>query len=301
MEFFEFASASVSLFFSYNSDYKTAFTYSMIIGALIFALVYVFKAFGLYTIACREGYKKKWMAFVPIFNSYYIGVLSSKNKIRNIEVKKFSLAQAIIEAVLCVLYIIYFVALYLMLYGGYATPRYDTNVTIYGDYQTYAGLTLSLNTPQSLSWAVWVLMYLQNYFIYWINLVYVFLDIMVLIAFFQTYSTSRYILLSLFAAIFSPLKGILIFVVRNNKGKSYMEYVREQREKQYRMYQDYNRRNMNNPYNYNPYSDRTYTPPQDNPYSQPKSDGAPDDPFSEFGNGSGSNTSGSDPFDDLKK
>lgn len=314
MEFFEFANSALYVFFASGyEDGVAAFSYAMLTGGLVFLIVYAFQAFALYTIAVREGYGKKWMAFVPVFNTYYVGVCAQKNKVRNVSVTKFSLAQAIVETVLVVLYVLYFVSAFLMFRGNYAVPvyeskpLYDNEILYFTGYNVWSADAM----PNGLLWARWMFLYMEDCFIFWLNLVYILLGVFVVIAFFQTYACRRYFLFSLLAVFFSPIKGILFFAVRNNKGKNYLEYVREQRARQYRMYQEYTRQNMNNPYNYNPYSGRNQPNPSDDPYrSAPQ--GA-EDPFSEFGDGNGnggnsadgnssgggSSYGGEDPFDEF--
>lgn len=318
MEFFEFANSALYLFFASGyEDSVAAFNYAMLTGGLVFLIVYAFQAFALYTIAVREGYGRKWMAFVPVFNTFYVGVCAQKNKVRNISVTKFSLAQAIVEAVLIVLYVLYFVSAILMFRGNYAVPVYEKVPRYNYDVLYFTGsFSYAANIPNDLLWARWIFHYMEDCFIFWLNLVYILLGVFVIIAFFQTYACRRYFLFSLLAVFLSPLKGILFFVVRNNKGKNYIEYVREQRARQYRMYQEYTRQNMNNPYNYNPYSGGNRPNPSDDPYrSGPQ--GA-EDPFSEFGgdknsgaggtadgnspnggNAGGGSYGGEDPFDEF--
>ena len=75
MDFFEYANIA--------SLFTNTFWVQLLIGGLCFALVFVFQGIALYTIASRYGYKNKWMAFLPFFNTYYIGVCAQKNKFYN--------------------------------------------------------------------------------------------------------------------------------------------------------------------------------------------------------------------------
>jgi hypothetical protein len=287
----------------------------MLIGGLCFALVYAFEAYALYVIAKRGGYGKRWMAFVPFINTYYIGVLSDKNKIFNFKAKTVSLVTAIIEGVYAALSIIFYIAMFTLALKGYLGISYATSSVGGQTVSIPEGFYISL-TPSNLVWAEWIAANFRTVFLSWIELVYIVFNIMLLILFFQTYASRHYIMFAIFSVLF-PVKGLLFFVVRNNRGRNYAEFVREQQARQYAMYQQYNRQNMNNPYNYNPYSGRTQPPPQGgNPYEQPRSSGAPSDPFDEFssngntsgnsgnsgnssGNTSNCNSSDNDPFGDL--
>lgn len=255
---------------------------SLIIAALCFAVVYIFQAVALYTIASREGYKSKWMAFVPFFNIYYIGVVSEKNKVFKTSAKSFSLALCFVELALVVLYAVYFASAGVIFAGGF----YEELI----EYTTFGGQQIevvigyrSVGVPQPLAWAGWFFDW-SDAIITCVELAYIVLNVFVLIAFFQTYSSRHYVLFALVSILF-PIKGIMFFVVRNNRARNYREYVREQQQRQFRMYQQYNRQNTTgNPYNYNPYTGQPINHEAGNPYQQP---------------GHGSGAPQSDPFDDF--
>lgn len=264
---------------------------SYLIGALCYAIVFIFSAVALFTIAVREGYKHKWMAFVPFFNTYYIGVCGQKNRCFNLDAKKVAMAAAILDFILVVGYSVYYIGNAMLASGGYLKASYNT---MYGfsfvEYEV-------LDVPQSLEWAKWCFYNLYDVFLWWLQLVYLFLYIMVLSCFFQTFAARRYFIFT-FTCIILPIQGILFFILRNNRGMNYRDYLRREQEKQYRMYQQYNRQNdpynnpYNNPYNRNPYS-RGYGEP---PYN---ANGGTDDPFADSGRGAGgSEGKGSDGSDD---
>lgn len=288
MDFFKYAQYA-SIFVS-NKTWWIPY----LVGGLCFLIVYVFQAVALYTIAKREGYKNKWMAFVPFFNTYFIGVCGQKNRnIRTVDTKTVALAAAILE--------MFLVAGFVTLYVGsaYVDPYWQPNGNTYTDMfgQTRDELSL-IGVPQDLNWALWFVN-IGVYILDIIELIYIFANILVLSSFFQTYATRRYFIFTLTSVLF-PIQGILFFVVRNNKGKNYRDYIRSEQERQYRMYQQYTRQNFDgNPYNQNPYSRSSGNPPYDGQSTPPPQQngqqsgyGAPEDPFSEFGNPNSRN----DPF-----
>jgi hypothetical protein len=271
----------------------------------------VFKALALYTIAKREGYDKKWMAFVPVLNTYYIGKVSDKNRIFNMPSKVVGLVAAILEGIIVVSYIIYLSALFVLADNG--CLGFSVYTMMGTQFSSVDGFEIGGTLTDDLNWAVIVFNFFDSLIVSIINLAYYAFEIMLLVVFFQTYSSRHYVMFTIFSIIF-PLSSILMFVVRNNSAKNYRQYIREQQERQYRAYQEYNRRNMNNPYNYNPYSGRTQPPPTGNPYEAPRPTSAPSDPFEDFGstnnnsnnskNSSNASSNGddntpSDPFGDL--
>ncbi len=297
MDFFEYASIAMQFV---NSD--TAYV-PYVVGGLCFLLVFVFQTIGLFTIARREKIKHGWMAFVPFLNLYFIGVCGSKNRVfKGVDTKIFALAAAILEALLVCGYIVDWTAVTLL---GNAGCIYEVAQDgIYGA----AGLTeyQLFNVPAELAWAAWCFEFLDTYILTAFNLVFLALEVFVFSAFFQTYAARRYFLFTLTSVLF-PVQGILIFIIRNNTGMNYREFVRREQERQYRMYQQYARQNPDAGfYDRNPYSGG-YDAPRGNGYNggndvgdgAPRGGSAADDPFAEFGgnNRNGNNGSGGDPFD----
>ncbi|MGN0818360.1 MAG: hypothetical protein ACI4L9_05255 [Candidatus Coproplasma sp.] len=307
MDFFEFTNFAAQ-FIRTNNDPFRGLWLSLLIGGLCYAIIYVFQAVALYTIASREGFKHKWMAFIPFFNTYYIGVLSEKNKIYNQPPRRVALVQAVLEVILVALFVLYYVCAGIIFAGGFYKSITESYV--------FGGTTIELlvgyevvGLPDQFYWIGWIFAYMQTYITSWLQLIYVLLNVFVLISFFQTYCCRRYVLFSLLS-VFLPVKGVLFFVVRNNRGMNYRDFIREQQQRQYRMYQEYNRQSGGNPYGYGPYSGQPYNR-TDNPYGGSGGSGSASDPFGEFGSSSGgssgsqssggSSASGADdPFDDFK-
>ena len=314
MEFFEIANIAEALF--YNDPYKHYLWAYLLIGALGFGILYTFQAFALYTIATRCGTERRWMSFVPLLNTYYIGVLADKNRIFNkVKPKYFSLAMAVLEGIYIVLGILYYMASFNIFVGGFAEPVYETVVSLGSTWQILNGYE-SVNLPANLLWLWWMAMSMPSALMYWVELAYRLLGVFVLVSFFRTYSSPRYVIFVIFSVLF-PIKGIFMFAVRNNKDKNYGEYLREQQMRQYRMYQQYMRDGQNggNYYNNNGYGGQygngansgyggQYN--QGNPYGQGGQRPTPEDPFDGLGGqdktgGAGGNGShgGDDPFSDL--
>ena len=132
-------------------------------------------------------------------------------------------------------------------------------------------------------------MYMDRYILRIVNLIFIILDMILLICFFQTYASRRYVLFAVTSILF-PIMGILFFIVRNNKGVTYKDFVRAEQAKQYEQYQQYRQQNYNNPYNQNN---------NQNPYNRNNNSQSGSDPFDGLGGTDGN--SGGDPFDDFDK
>lgn len=281
MDFFEYANLA-QMFLDYGDNVWIAY----LVGGLCFAVVFIFQAVALYTIAGREGYPNRWMAFVPFFNTYYIGVCAKKNRCFRLNTEMVSIVLASLEFVLVILNIISYVSVELLLANNCFT--YSTEV-MYGIEVSRPELITNL--PIRLGWAGWCYQYL-SYIVTPVNLIFLFIKVMVLSCFFQTYAARRYFLFTITSVLF-PIQGILFFVVRNNRGMNYGEYIRRQQEIQYRIYSQYRQ-------NYEPPRDDYNNPPYNNPPQPPQSpqdnnQGA-SDPFE----GLGEDKDNSDPFDEFK-
>ena len=128
-------------------------------------------------------------------------------------------------------------------------------------------------------------MYFNDFVLSILEIVFIVFKLLLLMAFFRTYSARQYILFSVVAAIL-PLQGILIYAVRNNKGMNYMDYLKKVRERNYRMYQQ----QYGNPYNQNPYSGG-YNGGYDNGYNNGY--------YGQNGQGNAQGSSAPDPFDEY--
>lgn len=293
MDFFEYASVAAM--------FVNTLWVQLLVGAVSFAIVFVFQAIALYTIARREGYKNKWMAFIPFANTYYIGVCAQKNKFHNIDARTLGLITAVFEFLLFAFYILYYVACYLVIDYEIAT---ETTTTVMGISRTFTEYSLE-GVPEKLAWAAWMYNYMYRYILRFVDLLFLLCQICLLMTFFQTYSCRRYVLFTVTSVLF-PIQGILFFVVRNNKALNYKEFLRSEQARVYRMYQQQQQQNFNrNPYSRNPYNQNPYTDSPNNDSTE-YGGSAPEDPFGDLGGsgGSGGNTDsrpddGGSPFDEL--
>ena len=297
MEFLVFARFFEAMYINQDA-YKNYLWLYLLLCGVCYLEVYAFEAVALYTIASRNGVGRKWMAFVPVVNTYYMGVLSQKNSVYRLKANHIGIVAAVCEGLCLALAVLSYVATFLIFCGGYAEPFYTT--------QIYGGLSIEIldgynlvGLPESLSWTVWVFNNLDFYITDWINIIYIIAEIMLLICFFQTYAAKNYLVFAIVSVLF-PIKGIFMFVTRNNKAVNYRDYIMERQQRQYRMYQEYMR---NNP---PPQGGHGYNR-QNSPYSNNSAgNSSSQDPFSEFGNGKsssgssgGGSASGEDPFDGL--
>ena len=131
----------------------------------------------------------------------------------------------------------------------------------------------------------------------WVDLIFLALQVFVLSAFFQTFAARRYFLFTITSVLF-PIQGILIFILRNNRGMNYREFMRREQERQYRVYQQYYRQNQgSDPYGQNGYQGGNYGDPYSGENSSYGGNSGSSDPFSDLGNSGGNKGGNDDPFD----
>ncbi|MCD8205161.1 MAG: hypothetical protein LUD29_00895 [Clostridia bacterium] len=277
----------ISYSFFYDSSDWTFFGVSLGVAVIGFLIMYGFRAYSMYVICVREGYKNKWMAFVPFLNTYYIGDVARKNKLFNANAKAFSIPTAALEFLMFVGYILLYVVEGILVAKGYIIDAGEAGYEVVAYAQ---------------DWMAWIYNYM-GIILSWVSLVYFVMFMFTLMPFFMTYSARRYAIMSLFGAFF-PISGALMFAVRNNRGMGYKEFMQGEQERMYRQYQQ--NQQSGNPYNYNPYSGRPTPPPgygENNGQTGQQSNSNPD-PFEDFDSGDpgSASTSGSygsmDPFSD---
>lgn len=275
-----------SIAVSQSFIYKDYYWLYLVLGGICFMVLYALQAVALYKIASQNGYEKRWMAFVPVLNTYYVGFVSSKNRVYNISSRTMGIIACVAEGIFVALSILVAVSTLILFGGGYASPIYDTQ-TYGGRYFDVLSGYLFEGVPQSLGWTIGVYEVLGGYVLGIVELCVLVTQVLLYITFFQTYVPRHYFLYTLISVLF-PVRGLMIFLSRNGKAVSYREYLTELQRSRYRMYQQYMRDGMS--------GDGNYQQGQNGPSGT----GSYDDPFSEYG---GSSTEGKDddPFEGLGK
>lgn len=219
-----------------------------VIMLAICAAVFILKGIGLHSLARRGGYKHAWFAYIPFFNNYLMAQLGGEVSFLGKKVKHLPLFFALSDALTCTAYALQVVSEFALCFGG-AEFEQELGVYVY--------MTLP---PDTLGWAYYmreVMLYLAPV----LFLVYSFLLIVVLFAFFRRYAAKNSMIFAI-ASVFVPVsQGILVFAVRKNMPVDYVAYMRSQREAQYRRYQAH--------YGQNPYAtNQRYGDPRNDPFSE---------------------------------
>ncbi|MBR6703595.1 MAG: hypothetical protein IKL76_03430, partial [Clostridia bacterium] len=228
---------------------------------------------GLSAMAKKRGLKKRWLAFIPFANIWYIGKIAGECNVFGQRMKRgglYTMLAQIFTTVLCGLTIA--VQVYLLVVEG--APEYDQ-----------FGFPFWINLT-GFSAVAYKFYGISQYILPIFQLVYEVFMLILLIALYKRYAHRNYFILSMLALFVPVSRFIVIFVLRNRNGIDYEAYMRARHEAYMRQQQQYGGYNpYYGGYNRNPYGN-PYNNPYGNPQNAPK---PPEDPFGEFGNASTQN------------
>ena len=244
----------------------------MLVGAIggvaIWLTLFILQGFGLSAMAKKRGLKKRWLAFIPFANIWYIGKIAGECNVFGQRMKRgglYTMLAQIFTTVLCGLTIA--VQVYLLVVEG--APEYDQ-----------FGFPFWINLT-GFSAVAYKFYGISQYILPIFQLVYEVFMLILLIALYKRYAHRNYFILSMLALFVPVSRFIVIFVLRNRNGIDYEAYMRARHEAYMRQQQQYGGYNpYYGGYNRNPYGN-PYNNPYGNPQNAPK---PPEDPFGEFGN-----------------
>lgn len=257
--------------------------WSLIGATTIWLALFILQGVGLSRMAKNRQIGKRWLAFIPFANLWYIGKLVGVCDVFGQKMKRaglYTMLSQIAITIFCAL--IVSAQIYLYQVGG--TPKFDQwNVP-------YWGLTGFAGTVERFYGN-------SDYILLIFELVYQILALILLLGLYKRYYPKNYTVLG-FLTLFVPLSRFIVaFALRNRKAIDYEAYMRARREAYIRQ-QQYYRNAYGNPYQ-NPYGNPYGRPyhtggnPQ-SPYGGQNSQNV-EEPFSEFS----SERNQESPFEDF--
>lgn len=280
MELYQLYNAATLIFALFVGTEATALTGGLIVGASVWAALFLLQGFGLYKMAKNRGLKRKGLAFIPFANVWYIGKLAGDCNVFGQRMKRaglYTMIAQIVSTLLCGVAI----AMELYLYIVEGAPQYD-DLGVF--WINLTGFSATAEKIYAIS----------GYVLPIFQLVYEILMLILLFGLYKKYYPKNYMFLGILS-LFIPLsRFIVIFVLRNRKAIDYEAYMQARRDAYMRQQQQYYN-TYGNPYGgYRSYGD----PYNQNGYNQPQRP-EPEDPFTEFGGKKeGADTNG--PFDDFE-
>ena len=234
---------------------------TFIIGGVLYLACLVFGGIGLFVMARRAGIGGRWQAFVPVVNTMYTGKLAGDSNLFGKRVKRAGLYAMIAELTYAAMYVFYLVLIVTL-------DPYYTKVSTSGIYDIYD----YANVPEGLMWMRRAVDVCEP-IMYVLLLAQVFAFVTLYVAFFRKYYARSPLLMTVISVIL-PLRGFVLFAVRNNTPVDYEAYLRE-RYGRYQAPPDGGSRPPEQP---DPFGDFSSSPGG----SSGSSSGAGEDPFSEF-------------------
>lgn len=264
-------------------------------GGLLWLALFVLQGIGLYTMAKKRGMAKRYLAFVPFANIWYMGKLAGECKVFGRKMKRAGTYAMIAQIVTTLLSCAALAAeLYLYLRHGDPIVPEDPLASPYWGLTGFSGKVESFYDY-------------SGFFISIFQLIFRLLMLIILLSLYKQYAPKNYFTLSVLAFFVPSARLVTAFCLKNRTAIDYEAYMRARHEAYMRRQQQYYNQ-YGNPYN-RPYGGG-YNNPYANPYQQnpdPQSQAKkPDDPFEEFSssngepkNGTGNgNGDGSDGFFD---
>ncbi len=290
-----FTVAEVSTAAEYLEVLLRIFYISVGVAGGVYLVCLILGGVGMHAMAKKVGMKHSWLAFLPFANTYYAGKLAGETRVFGQKMKRVGLYAMLAEICYVVLGgFSLFVQAELMYHPEY----FVDNVNSQGQYLIPPYVIDSDVIPMALRWLVTaniVLDVVES--ISYIAMLFFFC--VLFYAFFRKYYARGPFLMTFMCAVL-PLRGFVIFAVRNNTPVDYNAYMRRKME-------EYRRQQGGG---YGPYTGGGY-----DAYGNPASGGrGDDDPFSDFkgppssdggssspdgGSDSGSSGSKDDPFPDF--
>ncbi len=284
MEFFEWTSAAQSLMlqlFQIGGTLEEAiaqvylfYEICLSVAGGLYVICLVFGGIGMHAMAKKQGMKHSFLGFLPFANTYYAGKLAGEANFFGQKMKRAGLYAMLVEIA------------YVAMNALYLT----SNMCLLPYHVEYKENDLRLMKldpsliPDNMLW-MYDGMRWFSLLAYLLSFVEIILFCVVFNALYRKYYARGPFLMTFLSAVL-PLRGFVLFAVRNNAPVDYNEYMRRRAE-------DFARRSAGYGDGYgSPYGGANGGAPNGNPPA--------DDPFSDFGGGSGgSGGNNGDPFEEF--
>lgn len=276
----------------YIGSYRNVMLISVAVAAAVYLVCLILGGIGMHVMAKKRNMKHSFLAFLPFANTYYAGKLAGDCKIFGKKVKHMGLITMLAEIV----YVAASVFSLVMFFGVLRPEHYEVVLSSSGAFD---GAKFQINKmPVALRWMVsakTVSEILTSVF----SFVLFFCMVVLFNSFYRKYYARSPFVMTILSA-FLPLRGIVIFAVRNNTPIDYDAWMRRQMEEMARRQQQMNMGG------YGGYPGGNY-PGGNYPGGNYSGGNAPSDkpeePFSDFGGSDSSESRGNSdegsPFSDF--
>lgn len=270
MEFYYFYNVTtlIAAFFAQAEELLPI--YGVVGGALLWTVAFVMQGVGISKMAKNRGLKRRWLAFVPFANIWYLGKLSGECQFFGQKLKKAGI-YTMISQIAATLFTLATIGAEVYLWTAHGAPQMESELgSAY--WPGLTGFSLTVSRFYDLSG------YMMSIF----QLICEIFLLILLMSLYKRYEPKSYFALSMLTLFVPVSRFFIVFALRNRRAIDYEAYMRARREAYARRQQQYYNP-YNNPYNRggNPYGS---APNGQNPYARGagQTSPKPEEPFSEF-------------------
>ena len=202
--------------------YRRAIYIGVGVGAGIYLLCLIMGGIGMHVMAKKRGMKHSFLAFLPFVNTWYAGKLAGDGYLFGKKVRHMGLYAAILEVLYVAASAFGLVILFLFLQPAYCDP-------ILTETGAFAGAQfVEEKLPVAMRWLVTadLVCEILTYVFY---LALIFCLCILFYSFFRKYYARSPFIMT-FLSVLLPVRGIVIFAVRNNTPVDYEAWMRRRME-----------------------------------------------------------------------
>ncbi len=239
MEFFELTSIPQTIYqVFYGGITMTQLWISLGVAGGLMLVCLLFGGLGLMTMAKKAGVKHGWLGFLPFACTYFAGKLAGETTFFGSKMKRAGL-YAMLAEIFCVVGNVFVLVLSVYL----SRPEfYEYGVDELGEYSRFAAELV----PEGMRWTVNCSLAMEI-ITYLAGFVQLFLFCILYNALFRKYYARSPFLMTFLCAVL-PLRGFVLFAVRNNTPVDYDALMRRRMEEIRRQQQQYGQYGQYGPY-----------------------------------------------------
>lgn len=217
MQFFR--SSSISTLEEYTGLRLNIQSISLYVSAGLYVLCLVMGGLGMTAMAKKVGLKHSWISFLPFANTYYAGKLAGETRVFNQKMKRTGLYAALVEVFYVAFNVFSLVLWFLLMNPAYYKQEFSSDGTSW-----MPSFDISL-MPTSLRWMA-TANTVCGYLSIVVEFLLIFFMCVLYYAFFRKYYARGPFLMTFLCAVL-PLRGFVIFAVRNNTPVDYDAWMQQ--------------------------------------------------------------------------
>ena len=214
MEIFDFYEAGKKVLSGFSTESVYLLLGVIVWSVVIFGALFILQGVGLYTMAKRRNMRRKYLAFIPFANIYYLGKIVGECGFFGHRMKNAGL-YAMIAQILSLIFSCAYIFAECYFYITYGEPV--------GVNEMGTPCWLGLTETDATLWEVYNV---TNALYLIVSLVVNLLMIVLMMGLYKKYAPGRYMLLTMLTLFVPAARYITIFVIRKREPFDYDAYIR---------------------------------------------------------------------------